>query len=120
MKKALILLVASFAFVSAACGGGKDGDSGTASGGSTTTSKTATTDAVAKGDPNSDFCDLARKFSKDFKDTSNAENAQQEAALFKDLRAAIDQLEKKAPSEIKDDVKVVAVAFRESDDLLKQ
>src|SRR3954453_2038718 len=119
MKKVLILLVASLAFVSAACGGSDDGDS-SASDAKSNGDKTTTTDSVAKGDPDSAFCDSARKFTKDFKDTTDADNAQGEAALFKDLRSAIDELDKKAPSEIKDDVKVVAVAFRQSDDLLKK
>src|SRR3954454_24278420 len=120
MKKVLVLLVASLAFVSAACSGGDDGDSKSSDSGGKDSGKSSTTEAVAKGDPNSDFCDLARKFSKDFNDTSSADNAAEEASVFKDLRAAIDQLDKKAPDEIKDDVKVVAVAFRKSDDLLKK
>src|SRR3954453_3154773 len=121
MKKVLVLLVASLAFVSAACGGGGKGDSKSSDSGGKDSGKSSTTEAVAKGDPNSDFCDLARKFSKDFNDTSSsADNAAEEVSLFKDLRASIAQLDKKAPDEIKDDLKVVAVAFRKSDGLLKK
>jgi hypothetical protein len=118
MKKFLVLLIASFALVSAACGSGSDSKSDSKS---SSTKSTGGSDAtVAKGDPKSDFCDLARKFTKDFKDTTDASNTQDEAALFKDLRSAIDQLDKTAPSEIDADVKVVADSFRQSDDVLKK
>jgi hypothetical protein len=114
MKKFLVLVIASFALVSAACGSGSDSKS-------SSTKSTGGSDAtVAKGDPKSDFCDLARKFTKDFKDTTDASNTQDEAALFKDLRSAIDRLDKTAPSEIDADVKVVADSFRQSDDVLKK
>jgi hypothetical protein len=114
MKKVLLVLFACFALVTAACGGGGD-DSGSDSSGDD-----GSDGAVAKGDPDSDFCELARKFTKDFEDSSNAQNANDQAAVFKDLRAAIEKLEDKAPDEIEADVKVVADAFRESDDLLKK
>ena len=117
MKKALVLLVACFAFVGAACGGGSDDSS---SSGSSSGSSSDSSSDQAKGDSDSDFCDLARKFEKDFENAGNGTDSQDTAALFKDLRSAIDQLEQKAPKEIEADVKVVAKAFRESDDLLKK
>ena len=101
MPKAVVLLLATVAFVFAGCGGSGHG-------------------TVAKGDASSEFCGLARKFTKDFKDTSNVDNPKDEAALFKDLRPAIDQLERKAPSAIKADLTVVATSFREADDLLQK
>src|SRR5689334_12211528 len=107
MKKVLVLLIASLALVGAACGNKDDGDSSDKS--SSADGKSATTDVtVAKGDPDSDFCGLARKFTKDFADTSNASNSEDQTKIFKDLRSAIDQLDKTAPDEIDADVKVVA------------
>jgi hypothetical protein len=117
MKKVLVVLLACFALVGAACGGSDDGDSASSS--DAKSGSSSSDDTVAKGDPDSDFCDSARKFSKDFNDSSNADEEDQ-AKVFKDLRAAIEKLEDQAPDEIEDDVKVVADAFKESDDLLKK
>jgi hypothetical protein len=116
MKKVLVALFAMLAFVSSACGGSDDNSSDD-NGSSSSSSNDGT---VAKGDPDSDFCDSARKFSKDFNDTGDADTPEEQKAVFKDLRSAIDTLEDEAPDEIEDDVKVVADAFRESDDLLKK
>jgi hypothetical protein len=112
MKKVLLVLFACFALITAACGGSDDGDGGSDNG--------SESDTPDKGDPDSDFCDLARKFSEDFEDTASAETPEDQKAVFEDLRSAIDQLEDEAPDEIEDDVKIVADAFRESDDLLKK
>jgi hypothetical protein len=114
MKKVLVVLFAMFAFVSAACGGSDDNASSDDNGSSSNDG------TVAKGDPDSDFCDSARKFSKDFNDTGDADTPEEQMQVFKDLRSAIDTLDKEAPDEIEDDVKIVADAFRESDDLLKK
>ena len=114
MKKLLVLLVVGwFGLVGAACGDSGDGGSGSDGGSSSSGSSSS-------GDSDSDFCELARKFEKDFEDAGSGDSSKDQAALFKDLRSAIDQLDEKAPDEIDDDVKVVANAFRESDDLLKK
>jgi hypothetical protein len=118
MKKLLLILgIATFVF--AGCGGGGDGAakvdtaSGDASGGATTT---ADTNFSGKG--GGDFCDLAKQYEKDFDATGNATSAEDTKKEFKDLTAAIKKLVAAAPSEIKDDTKVVGDLFERYDAIL--
>ena len=119
MKKSLVLLVLGLlALVAAACGDSGDGDDN--GGSASDTSEESSSDEGGGGDSDSEFCELARKFSEEFEDSAAASNQEDQATQFKELRAAIEQLEDEAPDEIEDDVKTVADAFRESDDLLKK
>jgi hypothetical protein len=117
MRKLLVLLSLA-AFLFAGCGGDDDSSSTDASsdssGGATTTA--ADTDFSGKG--SGDFCDLARKYTKDFEDTTEAESSDDLEKTYKDLASAIDKLTSEAPKEIKADAEVVNDKFKEINTLL--
>lgn len=118
MKKLLVIL-AFATLLLAGCGGGDDG------GGSVDTAAEGSSDAAEKdtnfsGKGGDDFCDLAKKYEKDFEDTGDAANSEDIEKEFTELTTAIDKLADEAPGEIEDDAKKIAGAFGEYNDLLKK
>jgi hypothetical protein len=113
MRKLLVLLSLAALFF-AGCGGGDDDTSSTdASAGASsdaTTTSAADTDFSGKG--SGDFCDLARQYEKDFKDTGDANTKEEIKKEYTDLASAIDKLVSKAPSEIKPDAQTVNEKFK--------
>ncbi len=125
-KLPLVLIVAMFAL--SACGGGDDASSDTSVGATSETGDTKTdskTDTSAdtdfSGKGSGDFCELAKQYEKDFKDTGDPSQSTDDAKKeYKELAAAIVNLEKQAPSEIKADVATVGKAFDQLDKLLSK
>jgi hypothetical protein len=120
MKKVLLVLFATLTLlVAGACGDDSDSDNGSDAVASDEAKTDTSSGSDAKGSGGGEFCELARKFDEEFDDAGTGEGDDQ-AAVFKDLRNAIEQLEDKAPDDIEDDVTTVADAFRQSDDILKK
>ena len=113
-KLLLVLCLALLTF--AGCGDG-DGDTDTETSGADSAAGTseegseAGDDTDFSGSGSDDFCDLARKYDKDFEDTSDASTPEEIEKEYKELTAAIDSLSDEAPDEIKADVEVVNEAF---------
>lgn len=118
MKK-LLLALGLAALLLAGCGGGDD-DGGSVDAASDKTSGDDATDTEFSGKGGDDFCDLAKKYEKDFEDTGAATTSEDTEKEFKELTSAIDKLADEAPGEIEDDAKKIAGAFGEYNDLLKK
>src|SRR5688572_20507050 len=115
MKKLLVLLCLAALFL-AGCGGSDDGDNSV----DTAAEGSGKTDTDFSGKGGDDFCALAKQYEKDFEDTGDASTSGDTKKEFQELTSAIDKLADEAPGEIEDDVRAIAGAFNEYDDLLKK
>ena len=119
MKK-LLMTLALAALLFSGCGGSDDGDGGSVDTAAEGSADEAKTDTNFSGKGAGDFCDLAKKYEKDFEDTGSADSAEEIEKEFNELTGAIDTLADEAPGEIEGDTKKIAEAFGEYNDLLKK
>jgi hypothetical protein len=131
MRRFLVLLLALFAFVAPACGGGDD-KSDVASESSSADKDAAddangddadSTDEADKefsGKGSGDFCEKARKLTAEFEERDEADTPEDLKAFFTDVIKAIEDLEDDAPSEIKPDLSKALTYFKKSNEVFKK
>ena len=114
MRKFLLLLCLALVTF-AGCGGGDDTDtddsSGDSAAGTSEEGSGGGDDTDFSGSGSGDFCELARKYDKDFEDTGDASTPDEIRKEYQELTSAIDDLSDEAPDEIKADVETVNEAF---------